>query len=130
MAARENQVMVVDDSGALGFTMSLEFRAAGWGVFCCGSGEEALKKLDDAPFDLLITDIQMPGMSGIELAHKVRDHHPRTMVLVMSGLPREEVKGLPVNVAFLPKPVDVKKILKAYEQQESSRNMPPPPVTS
>ena len=107
-------VMVVDDSGVFGFTLSLEFRKAGWDIFCCGSGDEALKKLQERNFDLVLADFHMPGMQGDVLAGMILEQRPETRVIVMSAAPKESIPPLPRGVPFLSKPVNVAKILEAF----------------
>ena len=109
-------VMVVDDSGVFGFTLSLEFRKAGWDIFCCGSGEEAIKKLQDRNFDLVLTDLHMPGMQGDVLAGLILEKRPETRVIVMSTSPKDSIPPLPRGVPFLAKPVNVAKILEAFDR--------------
>ena len=131
-------VMVVDDSGVFGFTLSLEFRKAGWDIFCCGSGEEAIKKLQDRNFDLVLTDLHMPGMQGDVLAGLILEKRPETRVIVMSSAPKESVPPLPRGVPFLTKPVNVAKILEAFDRNSgkptgtfsASSGTPPPPPAS
>ena len=50
------------------------------------SGDEALAKLAEADFDVVLSDIRMPGMSGIDLLEKITDRHPDVRVLVISAL--------------------------------------------
>jgi CheY-like chemotaxis protein len=108
--------MVVDDSGVFGFTLSLEFRKHGWDVFCCGSAEDALKKLQERDFDLVLTDVFMPGMRGDELAGMLLKGRPDTKIIVMSSMPRENMPPLPKGVAYLAKPVNVPMVLAAFER--------------
>ena len=118
-------VMVVDDSGVFGFTLSLEFRRHGWDIFCCGSGEEAMKKLQERDFDLVLTDLHMPGMQGDVLAAKILDQRPAARIIVMSTSPKESIPPLPKGVVFLPKPVNVGKILEAFEKSHRAPGAAP-----
>jgi CheY-like chemotaxis protein len=120
-------VLVVDDSGIFGFTLSLEFRRAGWSVYCCGSAEDALKKLEETSFDLLLSDVFMPGLKGTDLAEVVKDKYPRMRVILTSSMPRERLPALPKGVAFLPKPVNVTLIVQAFEAPARGATPPPPP---
>jgi len=54
-------------------------------VGVAASGEQALRLLKERPFDLLITDYQMPGMDGIVLAGQVRVFHPRTVIMIITA---------------------------------------------
>lgn len=77
------------------------------------SGEEALKALKKSRYDLVITDIKMTGLSGLELLDKVRKKYPRIGVIVMTayGLPEtEEEASNRGSLYYLEKPFDMKKL--------------------
>jgi CheY-like chemotaxis protein len=130
-------VIVVDDSGVFGFTLSLEFRKHGWDVFCCGNAQEAILKVREKHFDLVLADIFMPGMRGDEMAAVLLKDFPDLKVVMMSSMPRENLPPLPKKVAFIPKPVDVAMVLSAFERVNKSSTgsfpahgggaSPPPP---
>jgi len=109
-------VMVVDDSGVFGFTLSLEFRKHGWDVYCCGSAEDALQKVKERSFDLILTDVFMPGMRGDEMATAMLKEKPDTRIILMSSMPREGLPPMPKGVAYLPKPVNVPMVLQAFDK--------------
>jgi len=62
------RILVVDDEAHIVQVVALKFRNAGLEVETASDGDEALGMLRRAPFDLVVTDLQMPAMSGIELA--------------------------------------------------------------
>lgn len=123
-------VMVVDDSGVFGFTLSLEFRKAGWDVYCCGSAEDALKKVKEAPrdFDLILSDVFMPGMRGDQFASTILQEKPAQRIILMSAMPRDGLPPMPKGVAYLPKPVDVPMVLQAFERFSRSGGGAKPPA--
>jgi two-component system nitrogen regulation response regulator GlnG len=126
-AMLQRSVMVVDDSGVFGFTLSLEFRRHGWDVYCCGSAEEALKKIKERSFDLVLTDVFMPGMRGDEMAVTMLKATPDLKIIVMSSMPKENLPPLPKGVAFIPKPVNVPMVLAAFDRVNKAPAGPPPP---
>lgn len=66
-----------------------------------GTAEEALKKLEAQDYDVVITDIAMPGMSGEDLLGFIKIYRPRTPVLFISGsMDRHRAEGLLVKGAF------------------------------
>lgn len=109
-------VMVVDDSGVFGFTLSLEFRKHGWDVYCCGSAEDALQKVKERTFDLILADIFMPGKRGDQMAEVMLKEHPASKIILMSSMPKEGLPPLPKGVAYLPKPVNVPMVLQAFDR--------------
>ena len=54
-------------------------------VECCENGEAALEALSREPADLVISDLTMPGLSGIELLERVRRSHPGTQFVILTG---------------------------------------------
>ncbi len=118
-------VMIVDDSGVFGFTLSLEFRKNGWDVYCCGSAADALKRVKDRKFDLILSDMHMPGMGGDALAVQILKDTPDARIIVMSSSPRESLPPLPKGVAFLAKPINVAMILSAFERTHKPLVAPP-----
>lgn len=84
------RVLLVEDQGmvlgALAALLGLEpdFEVVG----TAGDGAEALKRLAETPADVVLTDIEMPGMSGLELAAEVREQHPGTKVMILTTFAR------------------------------------------
>lgn len=73
-----------DDKGSLELVRrALEMD--GHSVTVAEDGNEALAKLEPGGFDLLVADVQMPGIDGIELAHKARGRFPDIHLVLMSG---------------------------------------------
>lgn len=78
-------VMVVDDESAIADTLAEILKLSGYAAMPVYSGEEALETALLMPPELLITDVILPGMSGIELAIKMRRIFPDCRVLLFSG---------------------------------------------
>ena len=90
-APRRARILVVDDDeGVRGVTVDL-LEAAGHEVRDASSGEEGLALADAHRFDLVLTDVVMPGMGGRRLADLLRQHHPGLPVLFMSGHADDDV---------------------------------------
>ena len=78
-------VLVVDDDDVIRETL-LELLGGNYQCQEASTAEEALHKLQAQPFDLVLTDVSMPGLSGSELLERVRELYPETPVIIMSGL--------------------------------------------
>lgn len=76
--------MVDDEPALLNITKEI-LTNNGYTFYCAESAEQALKILDDKKIDLLLTDIIMPEMDGIELKKRVEDKFPRVKILLVSG---------------------------------------------
>jgi CheY-like chemotaxis protein len=78
-------ILLVDDDAMIRTVVDRILQSGGFHPFCVSSGAEALALLRAMPVDLLLTDIMMPGMSGLELARAALALRPRLRVLLISG---------------------------------------------
>lgn len=79
------RVLVVDDDGDIRQLIVDMLSADGYAVQACASGEQALAALQHAGFELMLADIKMPGISGIDLLQHVRSHALDTEVILMTA---------------------------------------------
>jgi CheY-like chemotaxis protein len=79
-------ILVVDDDGGARATYEFWLKAEGLDVRAVEDGRAALNVLRDAPARIVLLDLFMPGMEGIETLRTIRRDHPGTHVIVMSGL--------------------------------------------
>ena len=84
-SGKPRKVLVVDDQRVIADTLAAILNANGCSATAAYSGEAALEAIAAELPDLLITDVCMPGMNGVELAVKVRQSYPRCKVLLFSG---------------------------------------------
>jgi DNA-binding NtrC family response regulator len=83
------EVLVVDDDDVIRDTLC-ELLTADHHCQEASTAEEALRKLESQPFDVVLTDVSMPGLSGGELLTRVRELYPETPVIIVSGLSDQE----------------------------------------
>jgi CheY-like chemotaxis protein len=99
------------------------------------SGEEAILDSSRNKVDLLVSDYRLPGMTGIELMHKVLKNHPQAKFILVTGQPdpriRKEVAEAGANAFFL-KPVPMADFLDAVERQLNLVDtiLPPEPIAA
>ena len=79
------KIMIVDDEMIVRESLLHWFQKNGHTVETASSGFEALEKLERLPSELLLVDIKMPGMDGIELLGKVKEEYPDTIVIIMTA---------------------------------------------
>ncbi len=78
-------ILVVDDDPELRNLLVRFYSEEGYTAVSVGSGEEALAQLAQGHIDFILTDIQLPGMSGTELVAKMKEHYPDVPVMVITG---------------------------------------------
>ncbi len=101
------RVLLAEDDPLMRRTTALLMQDLGYQVTACASGDEALAAVarDDLPIDLLFTDFAMPGMTGYELALRIRSERPDIRVLVTSGCTKESIlPEAPAPIPFIGKP--------------------------
>jgi putative nucleotidyltransferase with HDIG domain len=105
------RVLFVDDEPHLlaGLKRSLRSQRSEWEVLFAGSGEEALRLVDEADIDAVVTDMWMPGINGAQLLREIAQRQPLSIRMVLSGHSDEKSIMSLVGVAhrFLAKPCDV-----------------------
>jgi DNA-binding NtrC family response regulator len=79
------RILVVDDDESLRRVMQVQLEDLGYDVATAANGDAALVSLQSSPRELVITDLKMPGMSGIDLLRKVRASFPETIVVVVTA---------------------------------------------
>ncbi len=84
MSGRES-VLIVDDDAAQAETLARVLRLEGYTARVANSGPSAMGLLGQGPCDLLLTDLKMPGMDGMELFRRVRAAHPSVPVLILTA---------------------------------------------
>ncbi len=100
----ETSILVVDDDLHLLELLVETLESFDYQVTAAHSGPEALEKLAGRSYDLVITDIRMPGMDGIELLNEVRKRYSGLPVLLISGFSGSEAVGATSADGFVPKP--------------------------
>ena len=104
------QILVVDDDKAIRESIQEAIRYEGYACRVAGSGEEALELLQEAPADLVVADVKMPGLSGLDVLQKIREEHPEVAVLMLTGhgSKRDAEKGMRLGAYdYLVKPVSI-----------------------
>ncbi len=94
MAHEFKRILIVDDEETLTFSLYQSFIISkeNYEVVTASSGNEAWEKYVENPFDVVITDITMPGITGIELLKRIKHEHPQTHVIMMTAYGSDEKK--------------------------------------
>jgi CheY-like chemotaxis protein len=107
---------VVDDDANLLELLADTLTTIGYKALGAKDGMQALQMLRQEKFDLMISDIKMPVMDGIDLLKKVRRYYPRLPVLFITGFTVPEVMGEASPDGFLAKPFRISRLEKLIEQ--------------
>lgn len=79
------KLLIVDDEKAIRETLSEVLRDEGYTCVTAADGEEAVLKINDDDFDLVISDLRLPGIDGLAVLQKVLKQHPQTLVLIITA---------------------------------------------
>ena len=108
----------MDDEEAIRQVMKLGLVKLGYDVECAQNGKEALEILAMGKFPLILMDIRMPGIDGIELCMQIKERHPETVIYAFSGHVTEDEFYELEEIGFdglLCKPISFKVLERAIE---------------
>lgn len=108
------RLIFVDDEPLVlqGLRRSLHAMRAQWSMEFADSAAQALERMKQEPFDVVVTDMRMPGMDGCQFLHEVKARHPQTIRIVLSGQSSREalLRSLAPSHQFLSKPCDTEEL--------------------
>ena len=125
-------VLVVDDDRDHNQALAKIFERAGYRVGTAGDGQEALRVLTERPFDLVITDLRMPRMNGLDLLRTIRTMSPHVPVLIVTAFGEwtTYVDAMDCGcVDYLSKPVRREDILMAARKALARRGIRTPEIS-
>ncbi len=117
------QVMLVDDEVEFLETLIKRMKKRNVDITGVRSGEEALSALDQNQVDVVILDVRMPGMDGIEALKEIKRQHPLIEVIMLTGHASVEVavQGMELGAFdYLMKPIDIDELL--YKVEDAHKN--------
>ena len=128
----EGRILIVDDEPDVRNVVRRTLQKAGYEVLEAEDGKQAVEEIRQGEnplmLDVIITDIRMPNMNGLEAIDFFREQFPRVSLIVLTGYPDVNMGTTLINggvVDYLVKPVDKEKLLasvsKAMEQREICR---------
>ena len=107
-------ILLIEDELQLRENLQILLQSAGYQVTTAANGEEGIQQLREHPFDLVITDLVMPGVDGFQVMDDLRGHCPETVVVAMTGYVSTEsaIQALRKGAYdYLTKPLDVDLVL-------------------
>jgi DNA-binding NtrC family response regulator len=110
---KAQKILIAEDDAFCREAMEHLLQSSGFETRAFSCGKEALECLEEEAFDILITDLRMPGMDGLELIGKAREMDPTLSMILMTGVPPDQLadrlRKSKVN-GFLSKPLDWKEL--------------------
>jgi FixJ family two-component response regulator len=123
----EETILIVDDEKDICEVLDISLSDLGYKVYTAGDGEEALQVFEKMRPSIVLTDIRMPGMDGIDLLRRIKGHHPDTEVIMITGHGDIDlaIKSLKLEATdFITKPINDELLeiaLKRARERISSR---------
>jgi DNA-binding NtrC family response regulator len=122
------RLLIVDDDPGQRSLLDSFLRTQGFETLAVDSGEGALAALGNAPFDMMISDVRMPGISGLDTLRRARQHHAVLPVLLVTAYAdiREAVEAMRDGaVNYLSKPIDLDELLLTVQRATGITHSPP-----
>jgi two-component system, NtrC family, response regulator AtoC len=119
-------ILLVDDEQNTREALSIALGREGYNIIPASNGGEGMKLLEKEPVDLIITDLMMPGVSGMDLLDFARKHRPEVMVIMMTGYASVETAITAMkNGAFdyITKPIKLDEVKIIIQQAADKRNL-------
>jgi two-component system, OmpR family, response regulator CpxR len=114
-----SKVLLVDDEREFVETLSERLQMRDFGSAVVYGGEEALSIVEEDEPEVMVLDLKMPGIDGLEVLKQVKEKHPNVEVIVLTGHGSKDIADLCLELgacAYLEKPVDIDKLTRAMEE--------------
>jgi CheY-like chemotaxis protein len=111
------RILIVDDEESIALTLKDLFVSRGYEVLVAFRGKEAIEYLNEKRLDLILLDIEMPGINGVEVLKEVKKKHPGIKTVVLTGFLeayKDEIERIGCN-AFLNKPFSIKTLIQVLD---------------
>ena len=123
------RLLLVEDKDSFRRLLIQALEGSAWNLTAVGDPQEALAALQTTRFDAMVTDLRLPGFSGLELLNRAKRLQPDLRVVLMSafGEPQDVVEAMRSGAEdFLPKPFDLDHFLAVLERLRALVGAPPP----
>ncbi len=117
---KRRSILIVEDTPSLRTLLGMRLEGAGWRVAWAGTAEEGMEMVRAEGFDAVLSDVNLPGMTGDQFVLTVRKNFPGVMLLMMTGLPPERRPKLPPGIPIFGKPLDMDAVVRILEKARSA----------
>jgi DNA-binding NtrC family response regulator len=118
------KVLLVDDEEDFTDALSKRLEARNLKVKTVNRGEDAIQMVDEHSFDVIILDLSMPGMDGLETLQRIKESHPDAEIIILTGHAsvKNSVRAMKIGAEdLLEKPVDITALLNKIEEAHKKR---------
>jgi DNA-binding NtrC family response regulator len=120
------RVLLVDDEERFAQTLSKRLTERGLSVLTASRGREALELMEDHVFDVVVLDVKMPGMDGVETLREAKKVQPLTEVILLTGHASVDsaIEGMRLGAfEYLMKPCEIEELMAKIEEAYAKRVM-------
>ncbi len=113
------KILLVDDEADFAVTLAERLRLRGLTVETAFDGEQALEKIEQDLPRIVVLDVMMPGLGGMEVLQRVREDHPDLPVILLTGhgSTRDGIEGMRMGAFdYLMKPIKIEELVKKIEE--------------
>lgn len=122
--AMKARVLLVDDEEEYTQTLATRLEARGMTVSTASNGKDAIATIENTTFDLIILDLAMPGMNGLETLKEIKARQPEAEIIMLSGQGsiKTSIEAMKLGAGdFIEKPVDIKDLLEKISEAKDKR---------
>ena len=121
--AKGTTILIVDDELNMRNTLSDILSEEGYEVGTAESGEQAIEMCFGKSYDIILMDVRMPGISGVETFRRIRREQAGARIILMTAFSTDELKQTALDegaIAFLSKPLDIENVLKIISEVKNT----------
>ncbi len=124
MENKQTSILILDDEPIVGKRLQPSLEKKGYEVESFTSSQEALERIEERSFDIVVTDLKMEGMDGMQFLTLVKEKYPDTEVIVITGFATMATARESFNKGvfdFLPKPFKLGEIVDVITRAEAKK---------
>ncbi len=109
------RVLLVDDEEDLSLVLAERLELRGFDAQGVTSSSEAIKRIDEKEYDVMVVDIKMPGLGGMELLRRIKKNNPKSQVILFTGhgSTKEAEEGISEGAYdYLIKPIEIEDLVQ------------------
>lgn len=113
------RLLLVDDEVEFAQTLAERLQLRGFHVLTAHDGDEALTRLEENPFDMVVLDVMMPGLGGLDVLKQMKIRYAKTPVILLTGRgsTADGIEGMRLGAEdYLMKPINIDELVKKIDE--------------